>query len=238
MRLLLLPAAALLLLAPLPSLAGKGPPPEEGVVLDDPVEGDYFFHDKDGSDRVKSLLSVDQKGGDVCFNVLVLGLDQTQTLNRRVEWEAVANGTIEKDGAGKLQGVFPSVELTLRVYDGPETTNLIVFSETVADAPCDLDVKVNKLGFDFDADDVVGAIKANLDCELGPDLLVKGPPAEELDTIQNAFVNKRPVRLKVSTGDLRVIHNGFRVDPVADQLDFVGVDCLSNEEEEEPPPPK
>src|SRR5687767_1664847 len=129
-KLWLLPAAALLLLAPLAALAGKQPPPppEEGTVLDDPLVGDYFFHDNLSSDRIKSLVSVDAKGGGVCFNVLVLGVDTTQTLNRRVEWEAVANGTIEKQGAGKLQAAFPAVELTLRVFDGPETTNNLVHS--------------------------------------------------------------------------------------------------------------
>jgi hypothetical protein len=240
MRLWLLPAAALLLLAPLSAHAGKGPPPppEEGVVLDDPLVGDYFFHDRLSSDRIKSLLSVDAKGGGVCFNMLVLGADTTQTLNRRVEWEAVANGTIVKSGAGKLQAAFPLVELTLRVFDGPEITNAIVHQATVSGAPCELDVKVSKVGFDFDEDEVVGNIKANLVCELGDNLLVKGVPEGELPTVSNAFLNKKTVRLKVSTGDLRVLHNGFRVDPVEDGLDFTGVDCLSNEEEEEPPPPE
>jgi hypothetical protein len=237
MRLLLLPAAALLLLAPLSAHAGKGPPPPEGVVYDDPVEGDYFFLDKVASDRIRSLVSIDQKGGDVCFNVMLLGVDVTQTLNRRVEFEAVANGTIEKDGVGKLQADLPSIELTLRVYDGPETTNAVVFQETVVDAPCTADVKLNKIGFDFDEDAVVGGIKADLDCELGPDLLVKSVPAEHLPTIESAFLNKKSIKLKVSTGDLKANHNGRRVDPVEDGLDFAGIDCLSNEEEE-PPPPK
>jgi hypothetical protein len=43
--------------------------------------------------------------------------------------------------------------------------------------------------------------------------------------------NKRNIRLKVSTGDLRIKHDGQRVDPVEDGLDFTQLTgCL-------PPPP-
>jgi hypothetical protein len=229
-RCLLLLAAALLLLAPLSALAGKnGPPPEEeGVVLDDPLLGDYFFHDFLSSDRIKTFVNVDGKGG-LCVNIGVFGVDTTRTLNRRVEWEAVAFGTVVKQGPGKLQGEFPSVELTLRIFDGPEITNSIVFESVVAGAPCELDVKLNKVGFDFDADDEVGQIKANLVCELGPNLMVKGvPKGESVDIVHQAFFRKRTVKIKVKTGDMRVQHNGPRVDPVDDQVDFTGIDCLSN----------
>jgi hypothetical protein len=235
MSLVLVLAAALPLLAPISAFAGKPPPPpEEGVVLDDPLEGDYFFHDKLSIDRLKSFVSIDQKGGDVCVNGLALSLDVTQTLNRRVEWEFLSFGTIDKQGAGKLQGLFPSVELRLTIYDGPELTDDIVFESVVTDAPCELDAKLNKVGFDFDEDNVVGNIKATLVCELGENLFVKGKLSEaQLSNIAVAFGGKKNIKLKLSTGDLRINHNGFRVDPVEDALDFTGVDCVTNV----PPPP-
>jgi hypothetical protein len=237
MRLVLL-AAALPLLAPVSAFAGKGPPPppEEGIVLDDPLEGDYFFHDKLSIDKLKTFVSIDQKGGDICVNGLALSLDVTQTLNRRVEWEFLSFGTIDKQGPGKLQGIFTSVELRLTIFDGPETTNNIVFESVVTDAPCEFDAKLQKVGFDFDpdVDHVVGSIKATLVCELGPNLLVKGKLSEaQLSNIAVAFGGKKNIKLKLSTGDLRINHNGFRVDPVEDGLDFTGLDCLTNV----PPPP-
>lgn len=229
--------AALLLLAPVSALAGKGGG-GTGVLLDDPVEGDYFFLDKVSADRIKSLASIDQKAGEFCINGIATFIDTTTTLNRRVEFEFFSIGDIEKQGPGKLDGLFTSVELRLSVYDGPETTNEFLFDSTVVGAPCVLDAKLGKIGLDQGKDpgvaddELIGQIKADLVCELGPLLSVMGTLSEDLlDTISFALGKKKSIRIRVETGDFEISHRGVRVDPIADGLDFAMLDSCA------PPPP-
>lgn len=224
--------AALLLFAPVSALAGKVPPGETGVVLDDPVEGDYFFFDKVSFDKIKSAVRIDQELGEFCINAIATYIDTTVTLNHRVEVSFFSIGDIEKQGPGKVDGVFPSVDLTVTVWDTPENQppSEVVFTSTVFDAPCELDAKLNKVGTDFgddpdpDDDDVVGMIKADLVCDLGPFLAALGKTSEEIrENIADALAKKKSIKIKVQTGDLQIHHKGFRVDPVADGYDFSAI---------------
>ena len=140
---------ALLLLAPVSALAGKGGG-GTGVLLDDPVEGDYFFVDKISFDKLKSLASVDQKAGEICVNGIATFIDTTTTLNRRVEVEFISIGDIDKQGPGKVDGLFTSVDLTFTVWNAPENLppSAIIFTSTVLDAPCELEAKLGKIGLD------------------------------------------------------------------------------------------
>jgi len=236
--------AALLLLTPISAVAGKGPPPgDTGVILDSPVEGDYFFLDKVSFDKIKSVASIDQELGEFCLDVLAVYLDATVTLNHRVEVEASSVGNIEKQGPGKVDGSFSSVDLTVTVWDTPENIppSNVVFTTTLVDAPCELDAKLSKVGTDFGDDtgpgddDVIGEIKAKLSCNLGPLLEALGVEEDDPDgilpNIANALAKKKSIKVKIKTGDLQINHNGFRVDPVADGYDFSGLDFCN------PPPP-
>lgn len=230
--------AALLLLAPVSALAGKGG--GTGVLLDDPVEGDYFFLDKISFDKIKSTATIDQKAGEFCINAIATYLDVTTTLNRRVEVEFFSVGDIEKQGPGKVDGLFTSVDLTFTVWDGPENTppSAIIFTSTLVDAPCELDAKLSKVGLDqgddpgVSDDELIGQIKADLVCDLGPFLSSLGKVSEDvLESISDALAKKKTIRIKLQTGDFQVNHKGFRVDPVADGYDFSAItDC-------NPPPP-
>jgi hypothetical protein len=249
MSLVLVLAASLPLLAPVSAFAGTKPPPDpEGVELDDPVEGDYFFIDKIATDRLKTVVSIDQKAGEICINSLLVQLDTTRTLNRRVEFFILARGDIGQQGPGRLQGEFvsPPIEsLTLFIYDGPENTAGLLFETTLAPAPCEISgVKLNKIGTDFDEDpdELVGTFKAKLSCEFGEELIELIDPktkgADELvDILRQAIRNRKTIRLKVPTGDFRVTHNGIRVDPDldADALDF---SLLTGCAPPPPPPPE
>jgi hypothetical protein len=241
MSLVLVLAAALALLAPVSAFAGtKPPPPEEGIELDDPLEGDYFFIDRIATDRVKTVVSIDQKAGEICLNGLIVALDTTRTLNRRVEFYWLAIGSIGRQGPGKLQGEFmsPPIEsFDTFVYDGPENTNGIVYENLRSPAPCEVSgVKLNKVGFDNDIDHVIGSLKLRLECELGEnlDLSPKDMLTPELIGIfTEAFRNKKTLRLKVPKGEFRASLNGVRVDPALDQdaLDFSLLTACN------PPPP-
>jgi hypothetical protein len=233
--------AALLLLAPVSALAGKGGG-GTGVLLDDPVEGDYFFVDKISFDKIKSLASLDQKANEFCLNGIATYLDTTITLNRRVEVEFLSIGTIEKQGPGKVDGLFTSVDLTFTVWNAPENVPpaAVIFTSTVLDAPCELDAKLSKVGLDqgkdpgVSDDELIGQIKADLVCDLGPDLSVLGKVSGDvLDSIDVALDKKKSIRIRIQTGDFRINHNGYRVDPIESGLDFLALSC-----EPAPPPPE
>jgi len=229
--------AALLLLAPAAALAGKGGGGGGGALLDDPVEGDYFFLDKISADKIRSLASVDQKGNEFCVNAIATYLDTTTTLNTRVEFEFFSVGTIDKQGPGKLDGLFSSVSLTLNVYAGPTLLFPIIFTSTLDPAPCEFDAKLGKIGEDDDGDPT-GHIKADLVCDLSGFLAgVMGEKGGEaiVDSLAFALDKKKSIRLRVQTGDFRVNHNGFRVDPIADGLDF---SQLTSCDPPPPPPPE
>jgi hypothetical protein len=232
---------ALLLLAPVSALAGKGGGGGTGVVLDDPVEGDYFFVDKISFDRLKSLASVDQKANEICVNGIATFVDTTTTLNRRVEVEFISTGTIEKQGPGKVDGLFTSVDLTFNVWNAPENQPpfVVIFTSTVLDAPCVFDAKLGKIGLDqgkepeVDDDELIGQLKADLVCDLGPDLSVLGKvPEGILDSIGVALDKKKSIKIRINTGDFQVNHKGERVDPVETGLDFSMLSC-----DPAPPPP-
>lgn len=229
---------ALLLLAPVSALAGKGGG-GTGVLLDDPVEGDYFFVDKVSFDKIKSLASVDQNAGEICVNAIATYVDVTTTLNRRVEVEFISTGTIEKEGPGKVDGLFTSVDLTFTVWNSPENVPpaAIMFTSTVVGAPCELEAKLGKVGVDqgkdpgVGDDELIGQIKADLVCDLGPDLSVLGKMTDSVrDSIAFALDKKKSIKIKIPTGDLQVNHKGERVDPVESGLDFLMLSC-------EPAPP-
>lgn len=245
MSLVLVLAAALPLLAPVSAFAGTPPPPTEGIVLDDPVEGDYFFVDKTSTDRLKTIVSIDQKANEICVTSLLVQLDTTRTLNRRIEFYITARGDIGRQGPGKLDSLFvsPPIEsLALFIYDGPESTNGIVFENTLAPAPCEISgIKLNKIGTDFDEtpDELIGTLKGKVACEFGEDLIdlidskVKGRD-ELVDILRQAIGNRKSIKLKIPTGDFKYTHNGDRVDPVADGLDF---SLLTGCSPPPPPPP-
>ena len=77
-----------------------------GVLLDDPVEGDYFFVDKISFDKIKSLASVDQKVGEICVNGHrdVHRHDDHAESPRRDRVHLARH--IEKQGPGKVDGLF------------------------------------------------------------------------------------------------------------------------------------
>jgi hypothetical protein len=242
MSLVLVLAAALPLLAPVSAFAGTPPPPPpEGFVPDDPVEGDYFFIDKIATDRLKTVVTVDQKAGEICVSGLLVQLDTTRTLNRRVEFLFTARGDIGRQRAGRLEGEFvsPPIEsLTLFIYGGPENIDEVVFENTLAPAPCEITAKLNKIGTDFDEDpdDLVGTLKGKLVCEFGEELIdlidPKTKGSEELiDILRQAFDRRKTMRLKIPTGELRLNQNGVRVDPTEKGLDFSLITGCS------PPPP-
>jgi hypothetical protein len=231
---------ALLLLAPVSALAGKGGG-GTGVLLDDPVQGDYFFVDKVSFDKIKSLASVDQKAGEICVNAIAAYIDTTTNLNRRVEIEFISTGTIDKQGPGKVDGLFDQVDLEVTVWGAPENIPPaeIIFANTVVDAPCELEAKLGKVGLDqgkdpgVGDDELIGQIKADLVCDLGPDLSVLCKMTDSVrDSIATALDKKKSIKIKVQTGDLQVNHKGERVDPVESGLNFAMLSC-----ETEPPPP-
>lgn len=225
--------AALLLLAPVPALAGKGGGGGGGgATLDNPVDGDYFFLDKVSADKIKSVATVDAKAGSFCLNGIATYLDTTVTLNRRVEFEFFSDGDIEKSGPGRVDGLFTSSSLTLNVYAGPSVVLFpIIFTSTLNPAPCELDAQLSKIGVDGDGNPT-GKINADLVCELGPFLDTMGAPEEIANNVAFALDKKKSIRFRLTTGDFRINHNGFRVDPIADGLDFATLDSCSA-----PPPP-
>jgi hypothetical protein len=226
--------AALLLLAPVSALAGKGGGGGGGAFLDDPVDGDYFFLDKVSADKIKSVATVDSKADRFCLNGIATYLDTSVTLNRRVEFEFFSDGDIEKSGPGKVDGLFTSSSLKLDVYAGPSNVLFpIIFTSTLDPAPCELDAKLSKIGEDDDGNPT-GSIKADLVCDLGPFLDTMGAPEEIANNVAFALDKKKSIRFRLTTGDFRINHNGFRVDPIADGLDFSMLDSCSPP----PPPPK
>jgi hypothetical protein len=234
--------AALLLLAPVSALAGKGGGGGgTGVVLDDPVEGDYFFLDKVSADKIKSIASLDQKAGEFCVNGLANYLDTSVTLNRRVEIFFSSTGSIEKQGPGKVDGLFTTSALTINVYAGPTLLFPIIFTATLDPAPCEFDAKLSKIGLDqgndpgVDDDELIGHIKADLVCDLSAFIAgVLGQKGGDVivDSLAFALDKKKSIKLRVQTGDFRINHNGFRVDPVAEDLDFSRLTACTA-----PPPP-
>ena len=226
--------AALLLLAPVSALAGKGGGGGGGgAFLDDPVEGDYFFLDKVSADKIKSIASVDQKAGEFCVNGLATYLDTSVTLNRRVEIFFSSTGDIEKQGPGKVDGLFTSSALTINVYAGPSLLFPVIFTATLDPAPCEFDAKLGKIGEDDDGNPT-GNIKADMVCDLSgfiADVLGQKGGNVIVDSLSFALDKKKSIRLRVQTGDFRINHNGFRVDPVADGLDYSRLTACA------PPPP-
>jgi len=218
---LALPLAALLLLAPASAFAGKGG--GGGGGNGSFPAGDYFFFDKVSGDKIKSIATIDQAFNEFCLTGLALFIDTAATLNKRVEFEFLSLGTIDKESSDAVNGVFTSVDLRLTVYNGPETTDAILFDNTVSGAPCELRGKLSKAG---------DQLKATLACELGPNLAVKGViPGNVLDSIAFALDKKKSIKIDIDSGRFRINHNGVGVDPVADQLDFSALDCPTSSDE-------
>jgi len=216
--------AAVLLLAPSAALAGKGGGGGGGPGSF--PAGDFFFVDKVSFDKLKSLAVIDQTFNEFCLTGLAVFLDTTTTLNRRVEFQFLSLGTIEKETDDKVSGLFTSVDLTLTVWNGPETTppSTIIFGPTTVSGVCELDGRMSKAG---------AQLKATLDCELGPNLAVKGVvPADVLSSISVALGKKKSIKIDVSSGDFRINNSGIEVDPVLDGLDFSSLECLTSSDVE------
>jgi hypothetical protein len=224
----LLTLAALLLLAPLAASAGKGPPPPPADTFPD---GDYFFVDQLSFDKIKSHAAIDQQFDEFCLAGLMVHLDPTTTLNHRVEFQFTSLGTIAKQSDDKVQGIFTSVDLRVTVFDGPENINNQLFSSTVMGAPCELEGRMTKVGLDDD-DNVVGRLKATLECELGPNLSAMGVIADpELSSIHEALLKRKNVKIDIETGDFRLKNNGIRNDPGESGLDFTAVPCFTSSDD-------
>jgi hypothetical protein len=242
--------AVVLMLAPGSAFAGKGGGGDDGF-LEDPVDGDFFFLDKLVFDKIRSVASIDSKSGEFCLNAIAIFVDTTTTLNRRVEWEFLSNGNVVKSGPGKVVGEFTGpIELRLSVFCGPENTAEFIFDGTLADANCSLDAALSKIGEDGD-ENLTGQIKADLVCDLGPQLADFDIPAsvpdcfaekevitqeEILATISFALANRKAIKIKTKTGDFQIKHNGNRVDPDADGYNFLALTGCSDEEPPPPPP--
>ena len=166
-------------------LAGKGPPP--------PLDGPFFFVDKVSFDKITSLANVDQAFDEFCLAGRAVFIDSTTTLNRRVEIDFASLGSIEKENAEKVDGLFTTVDVTLTVYDGPTNLDVILFGpSTVVDADCRLEGSLRKAG---DQD------RASLLCDLGPNLSAFGKISEDvLATITFALGKKKTIKVDVPKG--------------------------------------
>jgi hypothetical protein len=222
---LVLTLAAALLLAPLSASAGKGGGGGGGKGTF--PEGEYFYIDRVSVDKIKSLAVIDQAFDEFCLTALIVFLDTTTTLNHRVEFIFHSLGDIEKESDSTVDGVFTSVDLTLNVYSGPETTDTLLFSNTVTSF-CELDARLTKAG---------QRLKALLECELGPNLVNMGVTLPDtdgiLDSVAFALAKKKSVKIDIDTGDFRVFNNGIEVNPVADGLDFTRLSCPTSSDDDD-----
>jgi hypothetical protein len=219
---------AALLLAPLAASAGKGPPPPPADTFPD---GEYFFVDQVSFDKIKSHAAIDQQFDEFCLAGLMVHLDPTTTLNHRVEFQFTSLGAIGKQSDDKVEGIFTSVDLRITVFDGPENLSNVLFSNTVVGAPCELEGRMTKVGLDDD-DNVVGRLKATLECELGPNLSAMGAIADpELSSIHQALLRRKNVKIDIESGDFRLRNNGIRVDPDESGLDFSAVPCFTSSDD-------
>jgi hypothetical protein len=201
MRLVL--ALLSVLLAPAASFAGKV------VVLDGP----FFFVDQKSFDKLTSLSNIDQTFQEYCLSGLAVFVDATTTLNRRVEIAFSSLGSIDQQNDHKVQGLFPSVTLTLNVYAGPENTADFLFTGTIVDADCRLDGSLLQTG---------AADRVTMACNVGPDFADFDIPATVpdpfggpditrqslLDSITFATAKKKTISVKTKTGKININHVG------------------------------
>jgi hypothetical protein len=212
---LVLTLAAVLLLVPVSVFGAKGTFPDD----------EYFYQDKASGEKIKTHANVDQVYDEFCFAGLTVFIDSTTTLNRRVEFLFESLGSIGKQSSSKVSGVFDLVDLTINIYDGPETTNTILFTSTLLDAPCDLDATLSKGG---------AKLKGSLDCSLGTNLGAFGAiDSDLLLSVGFAHNKKKSIKVDVPKGRLRIKTSGVEVDPVADQIDFSRVPCETSSDQEE-----
>ncbi len=205
MKFLPVALAALTSLLPAVALAGNGPPPG--------VNGPFFFVDREAFDKITSLANIDQTFNEICLAGYAAYVDQSNTLPRRVEVLFDSLGTISKESDTKVEGAFVNIDLTVNVYAGASTIHPVLFSSGTINPPCELTGSVRKSG---DVD------RANLTCELGPNLASLGIPATVpdpfggpditqqsiIDSIEFALAKKKPIKLDVSSGRLRINHIG------------------------------
>lgn len=205
--------AALLLLAPGASLAGKG----GGGGGGGSIEGIFYYADKTAFDQIISVANI-QQPFDFCFAMRIQGTANIFTPNRRVVIEASSLGTIAKQSSNKVVGSFGSVDLLLRVRRGATenaTTSPVIFAGTVTSF-CSLEAQVTKGG---------AMDKASLWCDLGPEFAAfdipdftpdpfGGPDIPRQDilaAIEHVFAKKKAYKLDTEKGSLGVKHVGNEV---------------------------
>jgi hypothetical protein len=175
---------------------------------------------------------VDQKAGEICVNGLANYLDTSATLNRRVEFFFSATGDIEKQGRARWTAC--SASSASRSTSTPGRPPLPRHLRPPRPCACEFDAKLGKIGEDDDGNPT-GNIKADMVCDLSGFIAgVLGQKGGDtiIDSIAFALDKKKSIRFRVQTGDFRINHNGFRVDPVADGLDFSRLTACTA-----PPPP-
>jgi hypothetical protein len=170
--------------------------------------------DKLSFDKHETFFNVDTAAGDICLAGQAVGIDPTETPNRRVTFTYEGSGTITKSSTRGVRGDFPnsSLRLVIEALSDPPT---IEFDETITTG-CKLRGSLKNRG---------EKARANLKCKVGQDFEAFGlntePNEDLLENVTDAYPRRKGLNANTRKGTIRFRQNG---EPAPDGL-IVPLSC-------------
>jgi hypothetical protein len=166
------------------------------------LSGTHTYVDKRSFDKHESFFNIDTSSGEICLQGQTVGIDPTETFNRRVIFTYEGQGTITKSSSKGVKGDFPNVALTLYIEELTDPTTP-EFEQTITTS-CKLKGQIKKSG---------EAAKTSLRCKVGKDFFdFFGPITEDnqplLENVTEAYPRRKGLNANTKNGNINFKQNG------------------------------
>jgi hypothetical protein len=191
-----------------PTATGTGSPTPTGSPSPTPtpvpgdLSGTHTYVDKLSFDKHESFFNVDTSTGEICVQGQTVGIDPTETFNRRVTFTYTGQGTITKSSAKGVKGEFPNATLNLLIEEltDPATPE---FDQTIT---TDCELKKGQIKKSGDA------AKTQLKCNVGQDFAAFGLNTPEnqplLENVKEAYPKRHGLNVHTGKGRINLKQNG------------------------------